>query len=439
MSDYYKSELEAQKAKLVRKGEKMIERGVRTAEDREKFEDLKAEIRSINARIATADAPDHRGGSGGNTEEDRAFTRYLRTGDTSGVRLITSNEYRDGTGFTTAPNDAGVSPGSTGYSAGYMIPQGFWQNLQIAMKAYGGIAQDFKQVETESGAPMPWPTIDPTAVTATILGASSELTQLSVANPYQIGQGMLNAWTFVTDPVLVSLQLVNDSAFEIDNLMSSLLGQAIGREFASVAVSGTGSGQPLGVVTAINGKGAWSAGSSGGYVSLTAATSVKTFASSSPTELSGNLLSPQTLINMVQAVDPAYYPTCKWYMNSTQAWNTRGIVDSEGRPILSFMNGFNADDVKNPNYNSGSAVAQIFGFPVVIDNNIPSLTASTTGGPLFGALDHAMVQRTVKQAAVMRLTERYADYLAVGYIGWVRLDARSNDMRAVTTVKPAAT
>jgi hypothetical protein len=31
---------------------------------------------------------------------------------------------------------------------------------------------------------------------------------------------------------------------------------------------------------------------------------------------------------------------------------------------------------------AGSAVAQILGFAVVIDNDIPALTASTTGGPV---------------------------------------------------------
>ena len=42
-------------------------------------------------------------------------------------------------------------------------------------------------------------------------------------------------------------------------------------------------------------------------------------------------------------------------------------------------------------------------------------------------------------ASILRLQERYADFLAVGYIGFVRTDIRSNDMRAAVTVKPAAT
>ena len=113
--------------------------------------------------------------------------------------------------------------------------------------------------------------------------------------------------------------------------------------------------------------------------------------------------------------------------NATQAWNTRSITDGEGRPILNFMNGFSAGNVKNPNYSSGSSVAQLFGFDVVIDNNIPNLTASTTGGPVFGSLQHPMVYRQVRNAGLMRPNERYADFLAVGYLLFMRCDIRSND------------
>ena len=143
---------------------------------------------------------------------------------------------------------------------------------------------------------------------------------------------------------------------------------------------------------------------------------------------------------MVQGIDPAYYPNAKWYMNATQAWNLRSVVDSNGRPLINFMNGFTADSVRGPDYNSNAPVAELFGFPVVVDNNVAALTASTVGGPIFGDMQAAMVCRTVTNStAVMRLTERYADYLAVGYLGFARVDMRSNDLRAAVTVKCAAT
>jgi hypothetical protein len=50
-----------------------------------------------------------------------------------------------------------------------------------------------------------------------------------------------------------------------------------------------------------------------------------------------------------------------------------------------------------------------------------------------------MVRREVKEIRIMRLVERFADFLHVGYLGYHRVDARSNDLRGSVGVKPAAT
>jgi hypothetical protein len=46
--------------------------------------------------------------------------------------------------------------------------------------------------------------------------------------------------------------------------------------------------------------------------------------------------------------------------------------------------------------------------------------------------------RVVQQAGTMRLTERYADFLQVGYIGYVRMDSVPNDLHAVVEYKAPA-
>jgi len=108
------------------------------------------------------------------------------------------------------------------------------------------------------------------------------------------------------------------------------------------------------------------------------------------------------------------------------------------------VQGLTADDVTNPNYTDASPIGRMLGFPVYLDAAVPPLTASTISGCLFGDLNRAMVLRVVRNdarvdvshpeitASTMRLTERYADYLQVGYLGYLRADARSNDMRAIT-------
>lgn len=427
MAKTYAQELTAKRKKHVAEMGRLVngDRSLSPAE-RERFDDLRRAVESIDTRLTGLkyEKTDTRGVTGDRSAEDRAFTRYLRTGDTSGVR-----EARDGTGFSSAPNDAGVAAGTTGPNAGYMVPQGFWAHLQVAMKAYGGIANDYHRIDTDTGNPTPWPTIDPTAFTAHLLTASSELTQLSVEQPYVFGQGMLNAWTVYCGPMLASLQLVQDSAFSVDEFVADRFGEALGRQIAALAIGGTGSGQPLGIITALNAKGPVT--SSGGYYQLGTATSVATLGGS-VTELTGNLLSPASLLAMIASVDPAYRndpddgtPMAKFYVNDGQLKGLRTVVDNYGRPLLQMPN-------------SGGEPT-LWGYPVKVDPNIPNLTASTTGGPVFGNLSPAMVMRVARDTTVMRLQERYADYLAVGYIGYYRLDIRSNDLRAAVTVKCAAT
>ena len=144
------------------------------------------EIESQLTRIKNQ-RDDYRGstGRGKITAEDRSFTNYLRGNQT---------EYRgalDSSALSTAPNSAGLSAGATGYDAGYLIPQGFFSQLMIALKAYGGLSSSFHLYQTPTGSPAPWPTVDRTGVVGSYM---TELNQLgfggdSAGTDYQFGQG----------------------------------------------------------------------------------------------------------------------------------------------------------------------------------------------------------------------------------------------------------
>ena len=469
----YKTELKSARKSAVAEMSRIMEGKTSLSNgERARFDSLKEKVDTLSARISgLTKVPDYRGVTASDSPRNAAYTnrslktlrkaaRKYRPGsqDTEFTSFLRgksgASEFRttlDANSMSTAPNSSGISAGATGYDAGYLIPQGFWTNLQVALKAYGGISGSFRYVETPTGNPMPWPTVDPTAIVGKYITESNQLGfgGDSAGTDYQFGQGMLNAWTIVSGVILASVQLIQDSAFDVDSFVADRIGEAIGRKLAAESVSGSGSSAMLGLNTALNARGALS-GASGGFYQLTAATTVKTFGGT-PTELVSNTLSPTSLLGVIAGVDPAYYPTAKWYLNAIQAWNLRSVVDSNGRPLINFANGFDSDSVTGPEYNSNAPVARLFGFPVVIDNSIPNLSASTTGGPIFGSLGNAMVFRVVRNDArivtdthpvtptTMKLTERYADYLQVGYLGFLRCDSRSNDLRAACTIKCAAT
>ena len=117
----YETELRVKyRAKTRRMGE-LIARGNLNTREREEAATISRELESIDNKLAGLETPDYRGVTAVRSPEDEAFTRFLRTGNTSGLKEVRA----DGTGFSTAPNDAGVSAGTTGNYAGYMVPQGF--------------------------------------------------------------------------------------------------------------------------------------------------------------------------------------------------------------------------------------------------------------------------------------------------------------------------
>jgi HK97 family phage major capsid protein len=350
------------------------------------------------------DAADTRGNSFMSADEieqrEAAFTRYMRSGNAAELRTT----YGSGLG------EAGFQ--SSGTSGGYMVPQGFWDQLTIAMKKYGGFAEYYRQVLTDTGNPMDWPTVDPTGVVGAIIGEGV----IDGFTTYTFGQGVLNAWTYTNQVILASMELVRDSAFDVQSFVFDRIAEAIGRAEGAHSVSGSGSGQPLGLITAL------AAGTR--YVTLSAATSTNIVGGGTVTELIGNVLSGVTIGKMVQAVDSAYWPNAAFYFSPAQFVAQLNLADSYGRPLYESLQ---------------QAEPTLMGFPVHIVAETPALTASTAGGPVFGDLSIAMVRRRVDSADLMVLDQRYADARQIGYYGYVRQDHRSNDLRSAVTVKPAAT
>jgi HK97 family phage major capsid protein len=337
------------------------------------------------------------------TTEERAFDRYMRFGEKSPELRTT---------YGSAQGEAGFQ--ASGTSGGYLVPQGFWDRLQIALKEYGGFGQYYQQVPTPTGQQMDWPTVNPTGITGGIIGEGVQ----DGFTVYTFGQGVLNAWTYTNQVILVSVELATDSAVDIGSFVADRIGEAIGRAEGQHSVNGTGNSEPEGLLTALGAKGLVGSGS-GGYIQLGTATSTNVVGGGTVTELTGNVLSAASLAAMKAGINSAYWPNAAWYFSPVQLVNQQNLADSYGRPLYPTL--------LDPN-------PTLMGHPVRTVAEIPALTASTTGGQVFGDLERAMIRRSVDQAHLMVLHERYADARQIGYYGYVRVDHRSNDVRAAVTV-----
>lgn len=402
----------------------------RTFRQIDEGKDLSAETRGVSRdnkdsaekRYQDAYVSWFKGGVNGLTAEEREIFNGANT------------EYRAGAALGTV-----AAAGSDG-SAGFLVPQGFWDNLQVALKAYGGLLNLANVIKTDSGAPMPWPTTDPTGQLGIYL---TENTALNGSDLIEFGQGMMHAWFISSDVIKASYAILNDSAFDVDQFVTDRIGERIGRKIAAELHTGAGavSSALTGLSTSLtayaqtNTAGATPA--IGGYYQPAAAE--KAFwlgasgGSTAAATLAGGQISWGSVLGMIGTVDPAYRAMGRacFVLNDVVQQNIRQLTDGFGHPL------WQPDLTVGP---SSGPVARIEGFPVVVDQNAASVSTSggTTGGLLFGDFKTALNVRMVNQAGTLRLTERYAEFLQVGYIGYVRLDSVPNDLRAVAQYKAGA-
>jgi HK97 family phage major capsid protein len=156
------------------------------------------------------------------TPHDKAFSNYLRhnlDGLDADDRELVVNGGGRGRGFGGFRN---VTSTTTGSQGGYIIPQGFSQQLEQAMKWFGGIDGVVETFTTESGNVLPWPTLDDTQQQGRIIGQNQQVIETDPT----FGQVTFNAYIFSSDMCLIPKALLQDSYFDLDALLARMFGHA---------------------------------------------------------------------------------------------------------------------------------------------------------------------------------------------------------------------
>lgn len=311
---------------------------------------------------------------------ERAFSHYLRTGKENAdlVELRAQGE-------------------ANGSEGGYLVPDEFRNKLVDRMKAFGGIANVVEEISTSTGAPLSWPTVDDTGNVGEIVAEGG--TFASGAD-LVFGTANLGAYKYMAGggsaaPLRVSVELLQDAAFDVEGLVSRKLGERIGRIQSTHLVTGTGSGQPQGIVDGLTG------------VQLAANTAV-TYAD---------------LLEFIHSVDPAYRENGRWAFNDASLQVLRGILDENGRPLVK-----NGDD----GVNSAPGGETLLGYPVTIDQAFPDLNKSsaTQNWGVFGDLREGYVVRRVRDVVIIVNPWTRAANGQVEYTAWARMDAVQQNTNA---------
>ena len=273
----------------------------------------------------------------------------------------------------------GTNPQTTSDSAGgYTIPEGWTGELDWAKQFVGEVESVARVFSTATGNTLPIPKVNDTAVDAALQteGAATTVADMTFGNTD------LSAYTYST-LVKVSKQLLQDEEVNLIGYLTELLGQRIARATNAALTTGDGSSKPNGIITA--------------------ATVGKTAASATA-------ITHEELIDLYYSVDPAYRMgnSCYYMMNDA--------VHAAVRKL-----GLTAAENFNPITFSNDGTMFILGKEVKINQDMAS--AITTGNKtiLFGDFSGYAV-RVAGGINVLRMDERYADELNVGFIAYKRVD-----------------
>lgn len=363
-----------------------IERLERAEERERRFEEIK---RDDPPEPPVSGGDDRRTGDEGDAYR-AAFDAWLRQGNMG----ITA-EHRDTLQRGWVSGDELRAQGvGTDAAGGYTVPEGFLQKITESMKAFGGMLQVANVLPTSSGQDLPWPTVDDTGNVGALLSENTQVTEQDVT----FGQRKLGAFTYSSKLVRVSIQLLNDSAFDLEARLALWLGQRIGRIVNQHLTTGTGGGtQPQGVVT-------------GATVGITGV------ASTGPDY--------DDIVDLEHSVDPAYRnERARFMFNDSTLAYLRKLKDADNRPIW------------QPTPIAGMP-STINGRPYTINQDVADI-GSSAKSMAFGDFEAGYVARLVGSVQLLQLRERYADFLQVGFLGFRRVDGLVDDTGAVKVLEHA--
>lgn len=272
---------------------------------------------------------------------------------------------------------------TTNAEGGFTVAIEYQKSLETAMKAFGGLREVASRIQTASGATMNFPTSDPTAEIGAIIGQNAT----AAVGETTFGNISMDVYKYTSNSIALPFELVQDSFIDIEGYVQNVLAMRLARIQNLHFTTGTGTGQPRGIVT----------GTTVGKTGLTGQTVTVIY---------------DDLVDLEHSVDPAYRQQAGvgYMMHDSSVRVIRKIKDTQGRPI--FVPGY---ETGTP----GGAPDRLMGRPIYINQDMPVMAANAKS-ILFGQLSKYLV-RDVMDLTLFRMTDSaYTLKGQIGFVGFLR-------------------
>lgn len=322
------------------------------AEERELKSQIESEERklTLDGMVAQQRENDHRS-EDQRRLETRAFVKFLL-----GEEL-------------TAEEKSVQKRAINGTQGSVLVPSAVAPYIETAMLGVSGFMQAADIIRTTGGGDLPWPTMNNTSAKAKVMAQYEQSTKAAKT----FASKTLKAHTYRTDIIPVSLELLQDSAFNLEEYIGQLLATELVGGLNSDFTNGTGTNAPRGIVK--DAKAVSAAGAGIGY---------------------------DDIIAVMKAVPSAYQANAKFMMNAKTMYDLALIKDGSERPIWTPAM-------------SAAMPANIFGKEIVLNDDIAD------NAIVFGDLKKYKI-RMVKEYSVAVLREALMEYLSIGILGYCRAD-----------------
>ena len=372
-----------------------------SADDDTKYNNMLSEVENIDREIkaienyleSVADdaAQNHTQEHFNNNNKDgkarELFAKFLRGGD----KALNADDWGH------IRNTMSTTTGSEG---GFTVETEVARELIESLKDYSGMREVAEVFVTEQGNPMSFPTSDGTSEIGELVAENASATD---SDPV-FGTVGLNVFKFSSKVVAVPIELLQDSTIDVAAFVNRRLSERLGRVTNQLFTTGTGTGQPRGIIT----------GSTVGKVGVTGQTTTVTF---------------DALVDLIHSVDVSYRRLgASLMMHDTTMRDIRKIKDSQGRPI--FL----------PAYTGlgGDMPDTVLGQPVTINNDVPVMAASAKS-IVFGLLNRYKI-RDAMQVSLFRFDDSaYVKKGQIGFLAWMRSGGNLVDTAAVKHYQNSAT
>ena len=265
---------------------------------------------------------------------------------------------------------------SSDQDGGFLVPEEFERDIVMGLDEANVVRSLAKVIQTQNDRKIP------VAVGHSAATWTAENDAYTVSNP-TFGQKVIDAYK-LTDLIRVSVELLQDSAFPLEQYIANEFARAFGIAEEQAFCVGTGSGQPTGIFT-----------SAGGQVGVTAA--------------ANNAITADELISLVYSLKAPYRRNAKFLMNDATISYIRKLKDGNGVYLW------------QPSLQAGEP-DKLLGYDLYTSPYAPTM-ASDAYTVAFGDFKNYWIGDRAGRT-VQRLNELYATNGQIGYVATERVDGK---------------